>query len=32
MDTKLVWDAGKFLEIDSGDSCTTLCMYLAPQS
>lgn len=29
MDTKFVWDAGKFLEIDSGDGCKTLCMYLS---
>ena len=32
MDIKFVWDAGKFLETDSGHSCTTLCMYLVPQS
>ena len=24
MDTKFFWDAGKFLETDSGHSCTTL--------
>lgn len=30
MHTDFIWDGKNVPEMDSGDACTTLCMYLMP--